>query len=143
MEIVSTPLGKYKSTKKGRCNLVHMKLSRKVIALSSVLAVIILSGVIMRIQFNETATNMDSIEILDYQRLVTQSELEGGLCDFDKVKKAHVQIAVLDSEINSVNIFLETTEVISDSEIEDIVLFASESLKGLEEGKISVAYTVS
>ncbi|MCL2718003.1 MAG: hypothetical protein FWE14_04405 [Lachnospiraceae bacterium] len=72
-----------------------------------------------------------------------EGELTKHLHRFNKVEYVMVSITASDGEISFVTVYLETSEVISESEIDDMTRFISEYLDNLDKEYIGLMYSVS
>ncbi|MCL2718913.1 MAG: hypothetical protein FWE14_09075 [Lachnospiraceae bacterium] len=68
-------------------------------------------------------------------------ELKTNLRKFDKIDNAIVNIGTTDGEIGSVSVFLRANEDINETEMDEIILFISESFDNLNKKNIYVEYS--
>ncbi|MCL2719626.1 MAG: hypothetical protein FWE14_12705 [Lachnospiraceae bacterium] len=119
------------------------KFSNKMFFLSGVLVGFILCGVIFLVATNDTDDRnikrfRKDATFFETKILSDEIELIKSLRNFEKIYNAMVNFGTSHNEIISVTIYLETTEEISDSEIDDIIQFVSERFKNLDNDNIAI-----
>jgi len=150
---LSTTMCEDKKALKERLGAImkHKTFSKRTVVISSALILMILFSTILLGAASDTGkTKASKYEIVyfdesddKYQQIVKENEIKSNLTGFsDKINDADVLVPVLDNKIIEALITLRANEEISDSEMDDIILFVSEILDNFDKENIHIKYIV-